>query len=970
MDRGDRLRLFQTLSSLSPSQFGELLFALNPPKGTIPDQTTAQSNRVYALTSWAEGPTGCGLDGLGVMLEELWPGILEDENVGGDEGFREATRESHWSVPYRRNPFFTGRNEILATLHQQLHDDQSAAISQTQAISGLGGIGKTQTAVEYAYRYRDNYRYVFWAQADTELELTGSYVEIARLMDLPLKDAENQDKTVQSVRRWLANEDGWLLIFDNADSPQIVQPFLPREWRGHVLVTSRAQDFQDLGIVQPMEIETLSSEEAVAFLLLRTGNSSIGAPDLRSVQSIEPLKEDPFETSNLLGIIGRFPDGTPSIELEAAAKLAAELGCLPLALEQAAAYIVTNKVSFQDYLKGYRKQRLKRLEKAKPKLGNYPDSVVTTWALNLKEVQKQSAAAAELLRYSAFLHPDAIPFELFTRGAHELLGEPLAAALAATKDDLLELYDLLNPLCSYSLILVDGESHSYSIHRLVQEVIRSEIDDVGCVNRVELLFRSMRQLVPDKNKDIDYQDWPALAPLAPLVNHVRELAQHYPDGHYASTYAADMFHIVGAYLLERGQYNLAKPLLHEALELRRRWLGNEHIDIAASLDRIARSHQLQGHYSDAEPFYQAALAMRKQLLGDEHPDVATSLNNLAVLCREQGRYSDAESVHQAALAMREKLLGDEHPDVATSLSNLAVLYREQGRLSDAEPLSQSALAMRKRLLGNEHPSVAISLNELALLYSIKGRYSDAEPLYHEALAMTKRLFGDEHPDVARILNNLALLYSRMGYYSKAEPLYQEALAMEKGLFGYEHPNISSTLNNLALLYYNQGKYEEAESTYKEVLLIDRKIFGEESPEIATGLHNLALVYRNQARYTESEDLFVKALEIKTRFLSEEHPLVSDTLFGLGVLYHLRKKFEQAEEKLLQALDIDKKSLGETHPNTAESIRALGDVHSVQGRTEEARSLYEHALSIFETKLGAEHPLTIGCRENLENLGRQ
>ncbi len=193
--------------------------------------------------------------------------------------------EPAWLVPYGRKPYFTGREEVLTTLHQQLHEGRTAAISQTQAISGLGGIGKTQTAVEYAYRYRDDYRHVFWIRADTELELTNSYVAIAQALNLPLKDAENHDETVQYVRLWLNREAGWLLIFDNADHPERVQPFLPREVTGHILVTSRAQDFQDLGIVQPLEMTTLSPGEAITFLLTRTGRMDlVGARSLRPMQ--------------------------------------------------------------------------------------------------------------------------------------------------------------------------------------------------------------------------------------------------------------------------------------------------------------------------------------------------------------------------------------------------------------------------------------------------------------------------------------------------------------------------------------------------------------------------------------------------------------------------------------------------------------------------------------------------------------
>jgi tetratricopeptide (TPR) repeat protein len=789
-----RLTLFQTLSALPAPQFEQLRFALNPPPGIVPEGMAAQGNRVSALLSWVEGATGCGLERLYEVVEQIWPGVWGD----GEDGEAGA-----WMVPYGRNPYFTGRDEVLTTLYQQLHEGQRAAIAQTQAISGLGGMGKTQTAVEYAYRYRDDYRYVFWVGADTELELTSGYVAIAQTLNLPLKNAENQDETVQSVRVWLGRETGWLLIFDNADRPELVQPFLPREIKGHILVTSRAQDFQDLGIVQAIAMETLDAEEAVAFLLNRTGRTnSVGANGIRPMQGIEQ-----------------------STELQAATDLAAELGYLPLALEQAAAYIVTNRVPFPDYLNSYRKQRLKRLEKAKPKLGHYPDSVATTWALNLKEVQKQAPAAAALLNYCAFLYPDGIPFNLFTQGAAEL-GEPLATALADAADDLLDLYDLLNPLCSYSLVRVESESQSLSLHRLVQEVIRAELGDAGCQNWVEPLFRAIAQLTPEKGKDIEYRDWPALSP---LVNHVQELANHCQQRDIASTVAADVFHAMGAYLLERGQYTLANPLLRQSLGLRQSLLGDEHKDIAYSLDSLGQLEHYQSRYEEAEPLYQEALAMQQRLSSDGHFGMAQILNNLAALYNNQGRYSDAEPLYQDALTMKKRLLGDEHSSVALSLNNLALLYDNQGRYSDAESLYQDALAMRKRLLGKEHPDVAQSLNNLATLYESQSRYSDAEPLYQDALAMRKRLLGDEHPDVAQSLHNLALFYNNQGRYSDAEPLYQDALAMWQRLLGNEHADVAIGLSNLANLYRDQGRYDEAEPYFSEALQLLRQLLGEEHP---------------------------------------------------------------------------------------------------------------------------------------------
>ncbi|NEQ81057.1 MAG: tetratricopeptide repeat protein, partial [Moorea sp. SIO2I5] len=230
----------------------------------------------------------------------------------------------------------------------------------------------------------------------------------------------------------------------------------------------------------------------------------------------------------------------------------------------------------------------------------------------------------------------------------------------------------------------------------------------------------------------------------------------------------------------------------------------------------------QGRYQEAEPLYQQALDLRKRLLGEEHPDVATSLNNLAALYSRQGRYQQAEPLYQQALQLFKRLLGEEHLDVATSLNNLAFLYESQGRYQEAEPLYQQALDLRKRLLGEEHPDVATSLNNLAFLYSSQGRYQEAEPLYQQALQLKKRVLGEEHPSVATSLNNLAFLYESQGRYQEAEPLYQQALQLKKRVLGEEHPSVATSLNNLAALYYTQGKITPALELLEQGLEVEER----------------------------------------------------------------------------------------------------------------------------------------------------
>ena len=283
--------------------------------------------------------------------------------------------EPPWLVPNAlRTRYFTGRDDLLARLRQQLVECHRAVLS------GLGGVGKTQTAIEYASRHRAEYPDgVFWVNAETNGGLTGGFVAIAAMLRLPAAESNDQAATVKAVLEWLNRSGGWLLILDNVEDRREIQPFVPERDEGDILITSRESVFQELGIARALDVRDLETDEAVRFLLTRTGRQR----DERG-------------------------------ERTAATELAKELGNLPLALEQAAAYVAETDAGFSDYLSAFRKRRVTLLEKAGGLVSH--DTVAVTWAANFAAVEAISPAAADVLRVSCLLAPEAIPFELLSRG--------------------------------------------------------------------------------------------------------------------------------------------------------------------------------------------------------------------------------------------------------------------------------------------------------------------------------------------------------------------------------------------------------------------------------------------------------------------------------------------------------------------------------------------------------------------------
>ena len=395
-------------------------------------------------------------------------------------------------------------------------------------------------------------------------------------------------------------------------------------------------------------------------------------------------------------------------------------------------------------------------------------AMTAAWALSLSALDKFPASAA-LLRLSAFLAPAAIPFELLETGG-ESLPEPLSLKLAQLGENPQVLDELLAPLVRLSLIRRSDETRSYSIHSLVQEVVREGLSEEDQKAWAEQAVRTLNVAFPDVTR---FENRPACDRFLPHALTGAEFINSY-SMEFAE--AALLLNQAGYYLHDRADYAQAEPLYRRALAIDEKALGPEHSETATDLNNLAALYRHQGRYQEAEPLYRRALAIREKVLGPEHPETAQSLNNLAVLYYSQGQYKEAEPLFNRALAIREKAEEAEHPTIATSLNNLAELYRTQGRNKEAEPLHRRALAIREKALGPEHPETAQSLNNLALLLYDRGKPDEAEPLYRRALAINEKALGQEHPNTVNVRNNLILFYREQGRNAEADALEKSAKA--------------------------------------------------------------------------------------------------------------------------------------------------------------------------------------------------
>ncbi len=546
------------------------------------------------------------------------------------------------NVPYTRNPFFLGRDEDIARIHSSLHAGQATALSQPQAISGLGGIGKTQLALEYAYRYTQDYTAVLWARADTTEAIISSYVAFADLLNLPEQEAKEQDIIVEAVKRWLQDNADWLLILDNADELKIVPGFLPPKLGGHLILTTRAEATGRLA--QRIEIKILSPEQGALLLLQRS----------RQLAADAPLEQASSEERAL------------------AIGISQELGGLPLALDQAGAYIEETSVALEKYWQLYQRYRTRLLRERKGGfIEDHPLPVATTWSLSFEQVKKRNPAAAELLQILAWLPPDELAEEIFSAGA-----EFLGPTLAPVAEDEMLFNEAIASLRAYSLIGRDAGTRSLSIHRLVQAVLQDGQTAEEQQEWKERVVRMVNTAFPYP----EFETWKQCERLLPAAliaaGYIEQQGMEFEEVTWLLYYTA-------SYLDDRARYEEAEPLYQQALRI---WakVGPEQLNVAYPLNGLAILYADQGKLEQAEPLYQQSLRIRKQQLGPDHPDVATSLNNLASLYREQGKLEQAEPLYQQSLRIREQVLGAEHPKTKASYQRLKDLQQLMNEARDAD----------------------------------------------------------------------------------------------------------------------------------------------------------------------------------------------------------------------------------------------------------------------------------------------
>ncbi|MCX4242308.1 serine/threonine-protein kinase [Paraliomyxa miuraensis] len=353
-------------------------------------------------------------------------------------------------------------------------------------------------------------------------------------------------------------------------------------------------------------------------------------------------------------------------------------------------------------------------------------------------------------------------------------------------------------------------------------------------------------------------------------------------------------------------------------------------------------------YDQAREYYEQALAIREKGLGPDHLLVAASLNNLGDAVYLAGDYEDARALLERALAIREKALGSDHPDVGSSLGNLGKVVCVQGKYEDARDFYERALAIQEKTLGAAHPEVAILLNNLGNVAYLQADYDRARDMYEQALAIKEKEFGPDHPDITAPLSNLGNMAAMQGKYEDAYALHERALAIQEKALGPDHSNVAVSLTHLGSAAQMQGKHEVARELYERALAVREKALGPDHSDVARPLSGLGSVAVFQGRYEDARELYERALAIREKALGPDHPSVAASLSSLGNVASRQGAYEEAREYHERALAIQEKALGPDHPDVAYTLTGLGEALLGLAKPADALTPLERALTIRTT----------------------
>jgi tetratricopeptide (TPR) repeat protein len=790
-----------------------------------------------------------------------------DVSLPGAEDLTERPHQQQpivWGGVPPRNPNFTGREELLLDLHARLQGHVTAVLPH--ALHGMGGVGKTQLAIEYAYRFATDYDLVWWVPAAELSLIRPALADLASRLDRPAGgDLTQRIQGVLEALRQGQPYSRWLLIFDNADNPDDVQPYLPYP-SGHLLLTSRNQAW--LAAAQTLEVDVFSRGESIR--LIQTWG--------------------------------------PSIREREADRLAEALGDLPVAVEQAAAWLVETGTSVDEYLR-LLQDRIGELLREKPR--NYPQALTAAWQLAFERLAKEAPAAAQLLDLCAFFGPEPIPVRLLSAGRHVRdLPSPLADAVG----DEIALGRTVRDVCRYALAHIEPTRRNLQVHRLVQGVLRERLSTEERAERLRLVHAMLAAANPGAPDDPKNADM-----LADVAGHVRST-------------------------------RLIEAETPEARQV--------------VIDQIRYLYVL-GDYEGSRELGEAAVASWRARYGPDEGQTLIAMHHLANACRAVGMLSEARELNSAALERMQEVFGQEHEYTLRTANSYGGDLRNAGEYARARDLDLEYRPLHQRVFGNDHLYTLRSANNLAVDLRLAGDYGTALALDEEILHRRQTVLGVDHPDTLYAYAQICRDLRGAGDYPRALRLHRQTLPVQASKIGENHLNVLSSRLSYAGTLRRAGELDEACTEAQRCLEGFRQAFGERHAGVLASMSVLADTLRLLGSAAEATAMSSHMYELAEEIYEDGH--LFRALYAHNHAIDLR-----ARGSLPEALRLEQEALSGyqdvlldvDHPDTLSVQAGLAASHAALGNAAAARPLSENTLERSRRKRGRDHPLTLFCLHDL------
>jgi hypothetical protein len=801
-----------------------------------------------------------------------------------------------WNAP-ARNADFTGRAEALELLRDKLSGSGSVVVAQ--ALYGLGGVGKTQLALEYAHRFMADYDLVWWVPSERTGEVSLSLAELARKLELRVGDnvAEAAEAALEELRKDTVPH--WLLIFDNADNPKQLESWLPMG-SGHVIITSRNQAWTNNADL--LEVDVFSRDESIAHLL-------------RHVPHLDRIEAD---------------------------EVSEALGDLPLAIEQAAAWLEQTGMSARSYVAELSTRTTRVLALNQP--SDYPTPVVATWNMSFDRIREQSPAAVRLLQILAFCSPGPISMDL-------LYSDETVKSLQPYDNTLTEplmLGRIVRNISRFALVKVDQGSNSLQIHRLVQAVIRAQMSDDEQVEARHELHKILVGARPRHGETDDPQNWAAFEVIWPHLGP--SMAEECDDARTRQLLIDWV-----RYQWKLGEFEACLSLANRLQTTWTRQLGPDDPQTLHLRFHIANVLRSQGRFAEARELDRTVLVRQQKVLPRDHPHTLMTAGSLAADYRTLGNFAQAlESDLQTYASFKEQF-GEDYPRTLTAAFNLAISYRLNGNYTAALHLDQDTLNRRRMVLPPDHPYTLGTAANLAQDMRCEGAFRDSVNLLRVTLEKYRAVLDDDFVEPLRTATHLAVSLRKAGDQAEAMKLAQETHNRYRRRYGSQSPDARICALNLACDYAAVGDFPRALDLATEVKGALEANLGKRHPNTLVAANNLACYLRSVGRSSEALRRAEEATTSMRETLGDRHPLTLSAAINLSNCLGDTQELAEAETLQRRTLATLSEVLGPEHPDTLICQADLAVTLRDQGRTVESEKLAASVHEALEQVLEPGHP---------------